>query len=228
MTVAITPLLLSELTLPAFHPRAGAACPVYGFIIDHPGGPVLFDTGIGTDNEEIDEAYPATHHPLESALARIGVELNEVQMVINSHLHFDHCGNNRLFPGVPMAVQETEFAATRQPGYTVPEWIDFPAAEWLQVDGEAEIVPGIRALPTPGHTPGHQSIVITNGVDVDVIAGQAVYDRDELEFEGSTEPLEGKESELTSSSARRIKAEGPGRVFFSHDPRVWTPGDAHD
>lgn len=224
----INPVLLSEVLLPDYHPRAGEACVVFGFVIHHPEGPLLVDTGVGTGHSDIDSLFAPVHHPIEDALARAGVQTAEVTMVINSHLHFDHCGNNRLFPGVPLVVQQVEYNAARLPGYTIPEWIDFPGAEWRPVDGEAEVLPGIRVLPTPGHTPGHQSVLIARAAGVDVIAGQAVYDSDELDAEASIEPLDEMDAKRTSTSARRIKAAKPDRVFFSHDSRVWEPRGVQD
>ena len=216
-------MLLTEVVLPEQHPRAGAVCAVFGFVIHHTTGPVLFDTGVGVGHKELDALFAPVNHPIEDALAEVGVALSDVRMVINSHLHFDHCGNNRLFPGIPLVVQESEYRAARQPGYTIPEWIDFPGAEWRPIDGEVSLLPGIRVLPTPGHTAGHQSLLVTRAEGIDVIAGQAVYDSDELDAEASIEPLDEEESEQTSMSARRIKAADPDRVFFSHDDRVWIP-----
>lgn len=224
----ISPVLLSEVVLPDYHPRAGARCVVYGFVIHHADGPVLVDTGVGTGHTEIDSLFSAVHYPFDHALTEVGVQPAEITMVINSHLHFDHCGNNRLFPGVPLVVQRVEYEAAVQPGYTIPEWIDFPGARWTPVDGEAEVLPGISVLPTPGHAIGHQSVVVSRAERVDVIAGQAVYDRDELIAEASIEPLDGVEAEQTSASARKIKAANPHRVFFSHDPHVWQPHTAED
>lgn len=217
----ISPVVLSEVVLPETHPRAGEACVVLGFVIHHASGPVLVDTGVGTGHVEIDSTFAPIHHPIDDVLSGVGVHRDDVTMVINSHLHFDHCGNNRLFPGVPLVVQRSEYEKAQQPGYTIPEWIDFQGATWRGVDGEAEVLPGVRVLPTPGHTLGHQSVVVSRPGSVDVIAGQAVYDPDELDAEESIEPLSKEEAEQTRESARRIKAAHPDRVFFSHDRRVW-------
>jgi glyoxylase-like metal-dependent hydrolase (beta-lactamase superfamily II) len=185
---------------------------------------VLVDTGVGAGNDDIETLFAPVHHGIDSALSRAGVPRSEVRMVINSHLHFDHCGNNRLFPGVPLVVQSAEYEQARQPGYSISEWVEFPGAVWKPVDGEADVLPGIRVIPTPGHTRGHQSVLVNHSDGVEVIAAQAVYDRDEFEAEASVEPLSAAESEATSASARRLKAARPIRVFFSHDPRVWIPG----
>jgi glyoxylase-like metal-dependent hydrolase (beta-lactamase superfamily II) len=224
----ITPILLSEVVLPRSHPRAAAACVVFGFVIHHDDGPVLVDTGVGVGHPEIDSAFSPVHHPISEELAGVGLAIGDVRMVINSHLHFDHCGNNRLFPDVPLVAQLTEYENAREPGYTIPGWVDFPGANWEPVDGESEVLPGVTVFPTPGHTPGHQSVAVSTGDVVKVIAGQAVYDPDELEAEASVEELDESEAAETAMSAHRIKAMNPTRVYFSHDARVWRNHESSD
>ena len=196
---------------------------MFGFLIDHPSGPILVDTGVGSGHEGIDSLFRPVHHSLGDALMSHGVGRGDVTMVINSHLHFDHCGNNRLFPGVPLIAQRSEYELARGPGHTIPDWVDFEGAEWRPVDGEAEVATGIRVVPTPGHTPGHQSVVVTRFGGVDIIAGQCVYDPGELDAERSIEPLDASEERQTSESARMIKSLHPGAVYFSHDAGVWHP-----
>ena len=90
-----------------------------------------------------------TPHPLPDEF------VSRVAIVVNTHLHFDHCGGNRLFPGVPIHVQGRELADARtQDDYTIREWVDFPGATYVEHDGEAEILPGVRLVPAPGHTRG--------------------------------------------------------------------------
>lgn len=220
--MVVEPILLTEVSLPAGHPRAGEHCPVFGFIVWHSEGPVLVDTGVGREHDAIERVFRPRHNPIEDELAHRGIEPDEVAMVINSHLHFDHCGNNRLFAGVPMVVQRTEYDLVHQPRYTIPEWVDFPDAQWELVSGEVEVLSGVRVLPTSGHTPGHQSVVVEAEGTVSVIAGQALYDASEFETEESAEPLSQEEAEASSNSARAIKSLRPISVYFSHDPVVWT------
>lgn len=194
---------------------------MFGFIIHDPAGPVLVDSGVGVGSDTIDDVYQPVQYPFEEAVRRVGVERREVRLVINSHLHFDHCGNNTRFAGVPIVVQRAEYESASQPGYGVAEWVDFPGVVWEVVDGEVEILDGVTVFPTPGHTLGHQSVLVTAGGTRELIAAQAVYDRDELEAEASVEPLSAADAEATATSARRIKAANPDRVFFSHDARTW-------
>lgn len=213
----IDPVLLTEVTLPEGHPRADDHCPVFGFVIC----PVLVDTRVGRGHDSVAAVFAARHHHIEGVLAERGLHREDVRMIVNSHLHIDHCGNNRSFPRVPMVVQRTEYGLDDQPGYTMTEWVDFPGARWELVEGETEVLPGLRVLPTPGHTPGHQSVLIEVSDEIAIVAGQALYDPAELEAGESVEPLTAKEAEATSDSARAIKSLGPTTVYFSHHPLTW-------
>jgi glyoxylase-like metal-dependent hydrolase (beta-lactamase superfamily II) len=144
-------------------------------------------------------------------------------MIINTHLHFDHTGQNRRFPGVPVVAQHAEHEAAKEEGFTLPDWLGFSDYNWHLVDGEAEVLPGIRVLPTASHTPGHQAVVVETDGGVDVIAGQAVQDSAELETEASKEDLPRAGTEGFDVVSQRIKALNPDRVWFSHDAKVWLP-----
>jgi N-acyl homoserine lactone hydrolase len=113
--------------------------------------------------------------------------VSRVAVVVNTHLHFDHCGGNRLFPGLPIHVQrrELEDARTKE-DYTVREWVDFPGATYVEHDGEAEILPGVRLLPAPGHSDGHQVVVVETDEGPVVLGGDVGYSFAELE-RGDTE-----------------------------------------
>src|SRR5207244_1286911 len=125
----------------------GERMPVFVWTIDHPAGLVLVDTGMIDSRPEVDDLSPRPH---PENIPR------DVACVINTHLHFDHCGGNRLFPGVPIYVQRIERETARKPGYTIPEWVEFEGARYVELDGEAEVAAGVSVFPTPGHTPGHQ------------------------------------------------------------------------
>ena len=141
----------------------GERLPVFVWTIDHPAGLVLVDTGMIDSRPEVDDMSPAPH---PENIPR------EVVCVINTHLHFDHCGGNRLFPGVPIHVQARELADARAlDDYTIREWVDFKGATYVEHEGEAELLPGIRLLPAPGHTDGHQVVVVETGAGPNVLGG---------------------------------------------------------
>src|SRR5438132_305215 len=155
----------------------GEPWPACIHLIEHPGGRVLVDTGMIDSTPELDEEW----HPFFDA----ALIPREVSLVINTHLHFDHCGGNRLFPGVPIYVQRVEREVAREPGYTIPEWVEFEGANYVELDGAAEIVPGVRVLPTPGHTRGHQSVLVDTDEGLVVVAGDVAYNWDDFDAVGS-------------------------------------------
>ena len=157
----------------------GEPWPGYLHVIEHPHGRILVDTGMIDSTPELDEEWGPTIYP-----ERIP---REAALVINTHLHFDHCGGNRLFPGVPIYVQRRELEAARELGYTIPGWVEFEGATYVELDGEAEIAAGVRVLPTPGHTPGHQSVLVDTEDGLVVVAGDVTYRWED--FDAAAGPL---------------------------------------
>ena len=107
----------------------------------------------------IDELYRPEITPLADALGAVGLTPSDITAVIVSHLHFDHCGQLNLI-AAPVYLQAEEHEAAQSPGYTVPDWAAIPEDRLRLVRGDEEIAEGIGLLSTPGHTPGHQSVVI--------------------------------------------------------------------
>ncbi len=211
----VQPLLLATLVWPPGTARAGKSIPVYAYAIRHPRGLILFDTGVGTGSKEIEEWQP-TVLSLEDALARIGHKPSDVVGIACCHLHFDHCGRNPEFPDVPIYAQKAEYAATREKDYTIPEWVDFPGATYKLLAGDAEPWPGVRILSTPGHTPGHQSMLVTTDEGDVLLTGQAVYDLAELE---GRVPLESQDHAY-ARSVERLRSLKARRIYVSHDEHV--------
>jgi N-acyl homoserine lactone hydrolase len=173
----------------------GRRWPGHLHVIEHPDGLVLVDTGMIDSTPELDEEWHPTIYP-----ERIPRE--DVVAVVNTHLHFDHCGGNRLFAGsgVPIYVQRAEREAAREPDYTVPEWVEFPGARYVELDGGAEIVPGLRVLPTPGHSAGHQSVLVDTQDGLVVVAGDVAHRWEDFDAAGGP-----------------ILALRPRRVWLAHE-----------
>lgn len=195
--------------------------PVLGHLVRHPAGLLLFDTGIGAVDEDTEARYRPVRHRLERALGRHGVAVEDVTAVVNCHLHFDHCGGNPTFAGIPIVTQVTELAATTGTHYTIPELVDFRGAVYEQVDGEVELYPGIWLLPTPGHTRGHQSLVVRCDDGTVVLAGQAhetaaAYGADVARWHA------GQRDDVPDWVERLLRFD-PSRVCFAHDLASWQP-----
>lgn len=102
--------------------------------------------------------------PLATALAEVGLSPSDISLAAISHMHVDHSGGipTLVRAGVPIAIQSRELAFVRSgavgiaDGFHEPDWSD-PATQWRTIDGDAELAPGVFAISTPGHTPGHMS-----------------------------------------------------------------------
>jgi glyoxylase-like metal-dependent hydrolase (beta-lactamase superfamily II) len=167
-------LHLGYFTLPEDSPIAGQKAPVCAYLIMHPDGPVLFDTGIGEGHAEAERLYHPVRFSLDEALRGAGVHHDDVRVIANCHFHLDHCGGNPTFPGIPIFAQRAEHAAADSIEYTLPSLVEFDGARYELHEGEADVLPGLRIVPTPGHTQGHQSLVVRTAEGTVVLAGQAV------------------------------------------------------
>lgn len=219
-------LVLATVTsVPEWHPEHGTfePFPVHAWVIRHPDGALLVDTGVGLDNGLIDEWYKPRSTTLTAALGAIGLVLSDITAVVVSHLHFDHCGQQASLPA-PTYVQAVEFEAAQAPGYTVPDWAAIPKNRQRLVRGDQEIAEGIRLLATPGHTPGHQSVVIEAGDKRVVIAAQCAYRAEELR---SGQPAASNLHDETwmnaaRDSLQRLRSLAPFTAHLSHDSEIVT------
>ncbi len=201
--------------------------PCLGYLVDHADGRVLVDTGMGR-HPEVDAHYRPRRRPLGEALAAVGASVDDVSLVVNCHLHFDHCGGNPDFAGRPIVVQTTELdAARRDRDYTLPELVDAPGLRYEVVDGEGEVLPGVLVVPTPGHTAGHQSLIVRLRDGTVVVAGQShdtasAYGADALAWRARSE---GHRADLPLALPwiDRLARLDPRRVVFAHDRAVWEP-----
>jgi N-acyl homoserine lactone hydrolase len=201
--------------------------PVLGYVVEHPGGVLLVDSGMGS-HPEAEEHYRPRRRSLQTALAETGMSIEDVTAVANCHLHFDHCGGNPKLPGRPIFTQRIELEQARSDhDYTLPELIDAPGLAYEVLDGEVEVFDGVLIIPTPGHTAGHQSVVIRQGDGTIVVAGQSHDTSSEYgaavlawraHRQGHPPPLP-----TTPAWIDRLQQLDPRRVVFAHDHAVWEP-----
>jgi N-acyl homoserine lactone hydrolase len=222
----IEQLDLATLELPAEHPAAdlGRSVAVHGFLIDHPDGAILVDTGVGFGNAFIDELYQPSRAALGEVLALAGVELDDVVAVVNSHLHFDHCGQNPALFGAATAfyAQAAEIETVEADAfYTDATWALAPAEQRRTVAGDEPLADGVTILATPGHTAGHQSVLVEAAGRRVVIGAQVVWQAEELTAEVASRANVDPVPELQAAaveSIRRLKALRPEVVHLSHCP----------
>lgn len=199
--VTVTPFHVADLV------AEGELMPVCVHVIDHPDARVLVDTGMTQLHPAVADMNPRLH-PLTGQ----DLDLASIDIVVNTHLHFDHCGGNRLFAGRPIHVQRRELEDARGEGYTIPGWVDAPGVEYVPVDGEIELLPGLRLVPAPGHTDGMQIVVIETGRRPVVVGGDVAVWFGELD-------------EPRTEGQLLVRALEPELVWLTHVRVPWRPGN---
>ena len=220
----VTRLVIGQITrVPEWHPGRDAfeAFPIHVWLVRHPTVTILVDTGVGLHNHLIDDWYEPDTIPIGELLASEGLGTDDIDIVVLTHLHFDHCGQASAFHA-PVYVQATEIEAAEAPGYTVPEWATIPTARQRIVEGDTEIAEGVRLLLTPGHTPGHQSVVVDDKGGTIVLGGQCAFHGEEIRSgEPANSNLHGEAWRGPArASLARIAALEPRTVELSHDGPV--------
>jgi N-acyl homoserine lactone hydrolase len=181
--------------------------PVNVHVIDHPDARILVDTGIR-------EPHPAAAdmEPRLYPLSDQNFDFASIDIVVNTHLHFDHCGNNHLFAGKPTYVQRRELDDARsKDDYTIREWVDVPGIRYVPIDGEYDLLPAIRLVPAPGHSDGMQIVVIENGGRPLIVGGDVAVWYGELD-------------EPSSVGQLRVRALDPELVWLTHENEPWRGG----
>jgi glyoxylase-like metal-dependent hydrolase (beta-lactamase superfamily II) len=211
-------------------------------LVEHDDGLVLIDCGAGNkesakfaDIYGIENAGASGRTALEDALAKLGHTPNDIRILIDSHLHFDHGGGNTYrdeagvvrptFPNARYVVQRGELDyASHTNERTAASYLPHnfaPVAEaglFDLVEGEREIVPGITVLPTPGHVPFHQGILLESRGERAFFLGDLVPTHAHLPLPWimgyDVEPLVTLETKRRTL-ARALKEEW--RLIFEHD-----------
>jgi 4-pyridoxolactonase len=202
--------------------------PVYSVLIDHPDGLVLYDSGYDLDHVlkvlpfELPEQTP--DQTLTAQLAKAGFKPEDVDIVINSHLHFDHVGGNGKLTNATTMLHRDELVHARVPqpfehlGYSDMNF-DLGAKYKLISGDDYEVLPGIRLFETNGHTAGHYSLLVElDGENSMLFTGDAAYTFENLE----REVISGfhLDPSLSVESLRRLKYLArtlPADLYPSHD-----------
>lgn len=224
-----------------FFPASAAGqrivAPVSSYLIVHPMGKLLFDTGVHCDaladpvarlGRRVASLFAIRSRPGEDPvgqLAILGVKPGDIRYVVNSHFHFDHCGCNSSFPHATFLLQRSELAAARaEPKrYNAKDW-DLPL-EYRAVDGEHDVFGdgSVVLLPTPGHTAGHQSLWIRPGTGAQfVLAADACYTQEHLEKTILPSAVHDA-AQMTDSLAmlRGLRDRRGIELLYGHDAGQW-------
>jgi glyoxylase-like metal-dependent hydrolase (beta-lactamase superfamily II) len=212
--------------------------PIPCYLIDHPRGRILFDSGMHVETQTDPESrlgwmskvFDVEFHPGEEIAARlagIDIDATKIDVLINSHLHFDHVGGNHALPNARLVVQRAEWQAGRDDdlirsnGYNP---LDYDLGHDVhQVDGEHDLFGDgtIVCLPTYGHTPGHQSLRVRLARREIVLAGDACYLRRTLEQLHLPSVVHDRKAALATLRRLRLLQAAGAEIFYGHDPELW-------
>jgi N-acyl homoserine lactone hydrolase len=208
--------------------------PIACWLVRTSDATVLFDTGVSPravpgllrtdDLARFTEADLLVHR-----LDALDLRTSNIDLVVLSHLHYDHAGGAALFGESELVVQKDEYAAAHYPppffgNFYYRKNFDLPGARWRLLDGDTELLPGVTVLRSDGHTPGHQSLLVelpeTGPV---ILAGDACYWQEHIDAERVPgvvwNPTQALHSIKRLKTLARLTG---GRIFPSHDPVFWS------
>ncbi|MGE3772477.1 MAG: N-acyl homoserine lactonase family protein [Gammaproteobacteria bacterium] len=212
--------------------------PIPAYLIEHRKGVALFDSGMSLlvqkDKQRalgpLEPYFQVNFEPGEEIAARladIGRDGEHVDYLINSHLHFDHAGGNALIPNARVVVQKKEWEAGHVPelieaNYYDPRDYDH-GHDVLVVDGEHDVFGdgSVRCLPTPGHTPGHQSLQLQTESGEVVLCGDACYLRRTLDEMRLPRIVSDRDAMMQSLQKLKELQRRGARIMYGHDPEFW-------
>jgi len=210
--------------------------PVFSVLVDTGDKKVLLDTGFEKEwverNLPFEKPEQSEEQTIVAQLASVGVRPEEIDIVVNSHLHFDHCSGNHYFPGAQFIMSKTELRHAYVPdpwerlGYD-RNLVDMPGARYTLLPPlhgyEYEVVPGVTLMETPGHSEGHYSFVVRpTGEAPMIFPVDVAYNehnlRDKVLMGLHSDPRELLESMY---KIENLAAKIGGRIFYSHDPESY-------
>jgi N-acyl homoserine lactone hydrolase len=214
--------------------------PVPAFLVDHPKGKVLFDSGMhpeaGRDPgrrllpvvARLFGVELAAGEDIAARLGAIGVDPAGIDLLVSSHLHFDHTGGNATIPNARLVVQREEWQAGHDADLSARNGFDPRdydcGHDVLEVSGEHDVFGDGRVvcIPTPGHTPGHQSLRVRpdSGTEI-VLTGDACYMRRTLESMHLPAVVHDPAAMRASLERLRALEQAGARIFYGHDPEFW-------
>jgi N-acyl homoserine lactone hydrolase len=213
--------------------------PIPAYLIEHPRGTALFDTGMHPDcqhdpagrvSRRVMQLFSFDYHPGEEIAARlkaIGRDPAKIDLVINSHFHFDHVGGKALIPNATMVVQRREWEAGTDPDIAARRGFDRRDFDLghkrLLLDGEHDVFGdgSVVYLPTPGHTPGHQSLRVRLGSGEVVLAADSCYFCRTLRERRLPQFCDDRAAMLASLDRLADLERLGARIFFGHDHEFW-------
>lgn len=204
--------------------------PVWMYLIETTDGLFLVDTGMpdsciadpngmfaGTEDGGLIVPEMSEADRADQVLALAGYQPDDLNGIISTHWHFDHAGGNTLFPDTEIIVQRAEYDIAMEQG-AYPAVCRSPHLNYRIIEGDTELVPGVSLIHTPGHTPGHQSVLVRTRKSGNILLTiDAVYVRANYEEGVPFAVKDEKEAAKSIARLKEIAAAEQAAVFFGHD-----------
>jgi glyoxylase-like metal-dependent hydrolase (beta-lactamase superfamily II) len=211
-------------------PGRRVAGPIFFYLVEHPAGNLLFDSGIPPRLAEGSRLSDALGYKVERddyvvpKLAAVGIEVTEIEHVVASHLHFDHAGGLSEFPHAHVYLHREELAFASDPPIYQAEIYD-PAdfagiKSWTFVEDGADLLGdgSIRIVHTPGHTPGHLSLLVETAAGAIVLAADTSYQTSKMRERRLPGILWSPDAIVASwERLESLEREQGARLVFTHD-----------
>lgn len=193
------------------------------------GQHILIDSGMPLDHQT-PEGMPESENKKNvlEHLDELGLNPDDIDLFISTHFDIDHAGNDNLFPNAEHIVQREhyELARSGHPRYALARYHwDSPTLDYRLVDGDTELMPGLKLLKTSGHAPAHQSVLVnlpqTGAV---LLAIDAVIFERLFTIERQASPADDNEEQLRASTQKLldvVQREKVKLVVFGHDGVQW-------
>jgi N-acyl homoserine lactone hydrolase len=211
-------------------PRSTYSAAAKSLLIESGREKILVDTGIGTvpDDRKFDairrvqKISRSKTQGIKVGLARLGIQPDQITAVVNTHLHSAHSGGNNLFANAHFYISRSEFrfidrSIGEDPNQTAYITENYERLKSVnEMNGEYQITDEVRVMATPGHTTGHQSVVVSNGRKKLVYSGDVAPLRENLTGHVA---MTGCDREAAIDSMDRLLEIGNAEWIFSHDKR---------
>lgn len=242
MTAKIYAFECGQLTMPLAiffdgKPEGTMRAPIPSFLIEHKNGLVVFDTGLsertlsdpvgylGERLARVTQVHLGENETIEARLEAVDRDIRRIDYVVNSHLHFDHCGCNGKVCNACVIVQQREWDwATQdeaQGGYIRDDYET--GQEIKTIDGEFDIFGdgSVVCFPSYGHTPGHQSLKVQTDSGEFILTGDACYLKKTLDEMALPGVMFDRQQTIQSLKVfKQLQANG-ATIIYGHDPEFW-------
>lgn len=208
--------------------------PILGYLIQTDDGKnILVDTGMdkvhienpdatfgGTPFGEVLKVQMGEDDYVVNQLAKLGLKPEDIDILVATHFHFDHAGNMRDFVNSEIVVQRDCYEDIMRENAAYPKsTFDIPNLKWHIIDGDIEIAPGVTLLKTPGHVPGHMSILLDlPRTGKMVISIDAIYVQDNLDKDNWGAHSDPDAARTSAKKLQGIAEREGARLLYGHDP----------